>query len=226
MERNQFDRLTRTLATEASRRRFGGLLLALGLGSSAGLGLLGAAETAAKRKKHKKKHKNKGKPKVRPDAGCAGPTTTFAGYGDDARFAQTFSPLRSGKLTAARFPVSKDVGSTGDYVLHLAAVDGAFVGFPTNTVLATATLPNSAVPDGQSAPKFFFETPPTVAAGTIYALILARPGGSQMEALLTSDSGCHGGGAAFFSVTQSGAFSPIAGSFDFDHAPFQTFVAS
>ena len=54
MERTTFDELTRTVAGTSTRRRFGGLLTALGLGAVAGLGLLGAAETEAKRHKKKK----------------------------------------------------------------------------------------------------------------------------------------------------------------------------
>jgi hypothetical protein len=53
MELEKFDDLTRTFSGTSTRRRFGGLLTALGLGAVAGLGLFGAAETEAK-KRHKK----------------------------------------------------------------------------------------------------------------------------------------------------------------------------
>jgi hypothetical protein len=56
MEHRSFDELTRTLSETSTRRRFGGILTALGLGAVAGLGLLGATETEAK-KRHKKRHK-------------------------------------------------------------------------------------------------------------------------------------------------------------------------
>jgi hypothetical protein len=63
MELETFDDLTRAFSGTSTRRRFSGLLTALGLGTVAGLGLLGATDTEAKRrhKKHKKhkKHKNK-----------------------------------------------------------------------------------------------------------------------------------------------------------------------
>jgi hypothetical protein len=63
MELEKFDDLTRAFSAPSTRRRFGGLLTALGLGTVAGLGLLGAPETEAKKrhKRHKKhkKHKNK-----------------------------------------------------------------------------------------------------------------------------------------------------------------------
>ena len=63
MELEKFDDLTRAFSGTSTRRRFGGLLTALGLGAVAGLGLLGAADTEA-RKRHKKRHKrhkNRGK---------------------------------------------------------------------------------------------------------------------------------------------------------------------
>jgi hypothetical protein len=55
MERETFDDLTRTLSGTSTRRRFGGLLTAIGLGTVAGLGLLGAADTDAKQRHKKKK---------------------------------------------------------------------------------------------------------------------------------------------------------------------------
>ncbi len=60
MEREKFDDLTRTFSGTSTRRRFGGLLTALGLGAVAGLGLLGAAETEAK-KRHKKRNRKRNK---------------------------------------------------------------------------------------------------------------------------------------------------------------------
>ena len=56
MELEKFDDLTRAFSGTSTRRRFGSLLTALGLGAVAGLGLLGADETEAKKKgKGKKK---------------------------------------------------------------------------------------------------------------------------------------------------------------------------
>ncbi len=63
MEHQSFDNLARTLSETSTRRRFGGFLTALGLGTVAGLGLLGATEMEA-RKRHKRrrnKHKNRDK---------------------------------------------------------------------------------------------------------------------------------------------------------------------
>ena len=50
MDRNTFDELTRTVASISTRRRFGGMLAALGLGSVVSLRLPGADEAEAKKK--------------------------------------------------------------------------------------------------------------------------------------------------------------------------------
>jgi hypothetical protein len=68
VELDTFDDLTRALSGTSTRRRFGGVLTALGLGSVAGLGLLGTAETEAK-KRHKKRNKKR---KHRRDGNGAG----------------------------------------------------------------------------------------------------------------------------------------------------------
>lgn len=55
MELERFDELTRAFSGASTRRRFGGLMTALGLGAVAGIGLLGATETQAKKRRKKKK---------------------------------------------------------------------------------------------------------------------------------------------------------------------------
>jgi hypothetical protein len=63
MDREAFDGFTRAILVSTTRRRFGGMLTALGLGSVAGASLLGAVETDAKTKKIKKKRRQKRKRK-------------------------------------------------------------------------------------------------------------------------------------------------------------------
>jgi hypothetical protein len=53
MESTRFDAMARVLAGMSSRRRFSGTLAALGLGSIAGLGLLGGDDAEAKKKAKK-----------------------------------------------------------------------------------------------------------------------------------------------------------------------------
>jgi len=73
MDRDHFDNLTRALTAQSSRRGFGGLLLALGLGTSSGLQIFDSNETAARKRRRRKKRKNKNRDKpgtCQPD--CAG----------------------------------------------------------------------------------------------------------------------------------------------------------
>lgn len=77
-----------------------------------------------------------------------------------------------------QFEVGKLAGSTGDYVVELLAVDAD--GRPTNTVLASATLPNDEVPsDDLTNVTATFSGPPLV-AGTQYAAAISRAGDSSI----------------------------------------------
>jgi hypothetical protein len=71
MDHNTFDDFARTIGGTSTRRRFSALLVGLGLGSVAGLGLLGADEAEAKNKqkrkrRRKRKRKNKGQAQDTP----------------------------------------------------------------------------------------------------------------------------------------------------------------
>jgi hypothetical protein len=60
MDRNTVDRLARALAARSSRRGFGGLLLALGIGTGGGLPTFGVQEAGAqKRRKRKNKSRDR-----------------------------------------------------------------------------------------------------------------------------------------------------------------------
>ena len=110
---------------------------------------------------------------ARLDANCPGPpegTEALADSGNE-RWAQTFTAQSSGVLTSAQAAVMKGPGA--DWLLQVAALDGA--GAPTYNILASATIPDSAVPDGDTFVSAGFASPPPVTAGQQYALILARP---------------------------------------------------
>jgi hypothetical protein len=235
MDGTRNETLARSLSVAGSRRETVKAVAAasLGLGLEGTLvGLfsltLGRDEAVARKGKRKRKKKKKAKgsgggapsPVTRADAACLEQSNTHVEAADgNERFAQTFTPLTSGFLVAARMTIVKDAGTTGDYLLHVATVDGA--GRPTNTVLATTSIPNAAVPNGSSAPTFDFATPLAVATGATYALILTRPGSSQLTSRATAGSTC--AGAAFYSNSQTGAFVPKGDTTDF---AFSTFVAS
>jgi hypothetical protein len=72
MELEKFDDLTRAFSGTSTRRRFGGLLTAIGLGTVTGLGLLGAADTDAK-KRHKKRNRKRNKHNGGGGAGSGNP---------------------------------------------------------------------------------------------------------------------------------------------------------
>jgi hypothetical protein len=205
----------------------GGLLFALPLA-------LGTEEAAAKKKR--KKHKEKGKkqsttpqtpstpqtpatPVTKADAACYGPVDGSA-YVDngDSRLAQTFTALASGPLVSAELPIHKLAGSGGAYILRLSPVDGA--GAPTNTVLASASIPNLSVPDGNTTLTFMFADPAVVVAGTQYALVLTRPGSNHLVWQEDLDGTCLG--RMYFSDSQASQF-VAAGNGDLY---FRTFVTS
>jgi hypothetical protein len=198
----------------------GGLLMALS-------SVLGAEEAAAKKKRKKrKKHKQTPMPQTpatpatKADATCSGPSdTTTGGSNGDHRLAQTFTALASGPLVRVDLPGHKLAGSGGAYILRLSPVDGA--GVPTNTILASASMPNLSVPDGNTTLTFTFADPASVVAGTQYALVLTRPNSNQMAWRGHVGDTCSG--SHFYSLSQTAAFYESVTTLDLN---FTTFVTS
>ncbi|MFN8662936.1 MAG: hypothetical protein U0075_13665 [Thermomicrobiales bacterium] len=209
------DRRSRTLGS--SRR---GLLTGL----AATLLSAGFHDVAAKRKR-KRKHKGRKRPDrpqdlplIRADAQCTGANGAAVTSSPDGRIAQTFTALQSGELVRAELLFVTPSNAPGDYVLHLAPVD-AF-GFPTNGVLATATLPGAPSPDGlPTLETFAFPQPATVVAGTAYALVLSRPEVGIVGWFGRTDNGC--AGRAFISDNRT---APFAGAGQNVDLVFTTFV--
>jgi hypothetical protein len=112
------------------------------------------------------------------DAACLGSSGVYHQPTNGSRVAETFTALHTGAVTRAQFSVYKDSATTGDYVLDLRTLAGSSV--PTDTVLASTTVLNASVPDGQSLISNTFSAPPSVVAGQRYALGVSRPGGSQI----------------------------------------------
>lgn len=143
------------------------------------------------------------------DASCAGPreTPVTPMMGTDIRFAQTFVAQNSGALTAGQADISK-ASSTGNYVMRIQDVDP--YGTPTNNLLASATIPDSSVPMGDSILTANFASPAAVTEGQQYALIVTRPGSGLTVGARTGND-CPG--AFYASPSQTGAFQ---GSSDLD----------
>jgi hypothetical protein len=121
-----------------------------------------------------------------PDANCPGPST---GLVDDVRLAQTFTAQSTGLLTMGQFEIRKG-GTPGDYVMQLLATDAS--GAPTNSVLASATIPDGSVPSGVTTVTGLFGSPAEVTAGQQYALAITRPGSNTLDAADRSDNPCPG----------------------------------
>jgi hypothetical protein len=154
------------------------------------------------------------------DANCPGPSGGTAGFfnppGGNGRMAQTFTVINTGSLTSAQMEVIKAASSTGDYILQIVAVDGS--GVPTNTVLASATIPNASVPTGVSTITGTFATPVPVTAGQQYAVVVTRPSSADLQATIRSGDDCPG--SRFTSPSQTDPFAEDPGT---DHI-FAVFV--
>jgi hypothetical protein len=191
---------------------------------------LDGAEARRKRKRHRqRKHRQPQNPTSPPspppgpgthtDAICAGSGESNLGGSGNIRLAQTFTALTSGPLLRADLLITKLAGSLGEYILQVGQVD-AF-GEPTNDVLASTSVANLAVPDGQSTVSFNFGNPATVVASTQYSLVLSRPDSTHLQWQGQNGDAC--AGRAFASVNQSGEFLPADVDLDL---VFTTFVTS
>jgi hypothetical protein len=154
---------------------------------------------------------------VLSDAGCPGHADgTISALGDE-RQAQTFTALRTGALTRASIEINKgSLLQQGDFVLQILEVGGG--GTPTDTALASATIPDESVPQGGAAVAVSFANPPTVVAGHGYAIAIGRPGNLTTFSVHTR-SGNPCGGEIFHNTGDGWGLE--AGDADF---VFQTYV--
>ena len=110
-------------------------------------------------------------------ASCPPPRAGTVEGSGGFRWAQTFSPSLSGRLTRAEIDTYKS-GTAGNYIVQVMGVAGT--GAPDNTVLASSTVPDS-MPGGFFTLNAVFNTPAAVAVGKSYALVITRPGSSSVE---------------------------------------------
>jgi hypothetical protein len=142
-------------------------------------------------------------------------TSAAGGHG----VAQQFTALRTGRLTVAQVEIQKLAADVpADWLVQINEVDAA--GVPTYSNLASATVPFSSAPVGDSTINGEFAAPPTVEAGQQYALVISRPGGDVLRVgQRIGEDDCPG---RKFSFTPPNPFLPIGTPAD--DLAFATFV--
>jgi hypothetical protein len=191
-------------ARAGSRRRFltrsGGAIGAL-------TALLSLTEIDARKKGKKKKRKRTKRPSLHPAYECARPPEGYDLHPSGSRLAQTFVAGRSGTLRRVQFAISKQDGSSGDWLVQfLAAIDDKPSSSPLG-VMAAAIIPDADVAVGESVLTVDFAGPgPVLEAGTQYAVAMWRTEDSLGLGYHyhTSGGSCAGGQ---FSANGAGDFS-------------------
>jgi hypothetical protein len=109
-----------------------------------------------------------------PDASCMLPTgSTLTPNNGNLEVAQTFTALHTGNLATAQATLTNVSGSTLPWLLQIAATDGS--GLP-GSALASVSVPNTLAASAEGIVSGTFGSPAHVTAGTLYALIISRPG--------------------------------------------------
>ena len=165
-------------------------------------------------------------------------STTSGPVGAETLAAQTFTAWLTGQLDQADVrirrttnmgpPTPDDVICTGGsgVTVKIHSVSG---GAPSDTVLATATIPVGSTPTGFSFVSVAFPAPAAVTAGNQYALVLSAPdapkcglfgGHFPYDWSAVTDSNPYAGGGAFF---KSGAGSWTVNGANTDNT-FKTYV--
>lgn len=139
-----------------------------------------------------------------PDAFCAGPPDVSMETGNHTeRYAQTFSPINGGYLTAIRFFIY-EVGHGSNYLIQITPVNSTNLA-PVNpgVVIAEATIVDSSIaisPDYHGTEtEAVFTNPPAVSASSEYAIVVKRPGdelrvGIRSAAYGSGEDPCPDGG--------------------------------
>lgn len=180
---------------------------------------VGARKKGKRKKKRKHKNNKDKKPKTRVDAVCSrggGRGGILVLNAETSRIAQTFTAGGSGSLVRAELLIDKEAQTFGDYVVQLGTVDD--FGVPTDEVLASTSVGNPAVPDGESTVTFTFAKPASVTAGVQYALILARPGTTKFSWSGSRGDPC--AGRAFTSGDVGEPFRSVDSELDLTYATF------
>ena len=150
-----------------------------------------------------------------PDASCPGPPNALSVFNSaNERRAQPFTTQNTGSLVQGQAAVNKPAPG-GDWQLQVLATDAS--GVPTNTVLASTTISDAAVPMGDSTLGGTFAPPASVSAGQQYALAVSRPAAWYLQRR-ADDPSCPG--REFFSPSQTAPFMPSGTPSDMIFATF------
>jgi hypothetical protein len=147
-----------------------------------------------------------------------------AGLFSTQSIAQTFTPGLTGRIDQVDLALLKAGTPPGPSVT--VEIRGTSGGNPGAAPLGTASIPTSSVGVTSAFLSATFATPPSVTAGTKYAIVVYSPGAAG-NAVGVSDqtTDVYSGGAAFFDATEAippGSAWGLNGTSDF---AFKTFVA-
>jgi len=148
------------------------------------------------------------------DANCPGPMDGVLALSGGSR-AETFTAQTTGGLVRAELAIREAAMTSGNYVVQILGTDGS--GVPTNTVLASATIPDASVPAGDSTLVGAFDPAAGVVAGQKYALSVSRSG-SPYVLPVTNAAPCPG--QLFFSGFPSTTWNPDPPNLDMIFAVF------
>jgi hypothetical protein len=127
------------------------------------------------------------------DASCPGPPGAY-NFNDpqtntENRFAQVFTAGVTGSLVRAEAAIRKS-GTAGSFRVEVAELSHS--GVPSNIVLASTLVADAAVPAGDSTLAVGFAPAAAVTAGQRYALVVTRPGSSDLGVGVRTNDICPG----------------------------------
>ena len=94
------------------------------------------------------------------------------------RQAQTLVAGRSGLLTAVRMPITLHNAAAGDLVIKVTGLTPSGAPDPANVLVSQTFAPAAVAGDPLVDDRLDFSSPPTITAGTGYAIVLSSTAGS------------------------------------------------
>ena len=155
------------------------LVLAVGVAMAAMLALLQAPASSATQQE-------------RPDASCQGTQNSLGIVSGSGVIAQTFTAQNTGRLTSVEVPVQDNGGDVGNLVMEIRTTDAS--GVPTDTVLASTSVPASQIGPTFETVRGSFDPRAEVVAGEQYALSLRATEGGNFTWAASDLNPCPGQG--------------------------------